>query len=140
MNKIVFPALLVATIMVAGAFAFMPVEQASTVHLSGTTVAGSLSGALTGAIVTHTGNNVAVPITAPIVELTSAGTEAWTLVDGANGQILYLVMVAQSTGAGTLTPTTLAVGSTIVFDAVGDAVTLVFNSTSGWIIVSSVGI
>jgi len=33
MNKIVFPALLAATVMVAGAFAFMPVEQASTVHL-----------------------------------------------------------------------------------------------------------
>ena len=36
MNKIAIPALLVATIMVAGAFAFVPVEQASTVHLAGT--------------------------------------------------------------------------------------------------------
>jgi len=34
MNKIAIPALLVATVMVAGAFAFVPVEQASTVHLS----------------------------------------------------------------------------------------------------------
>jgi len=32
MNKIAIPALLVATIMVAGIFAFAPVEQASTVH------------------------------------------------------------------------------------------------------------
>jgi len=32
MNKIVIPALLVATVMVAGAFAFLPVEQASTIH------------------------------------------------------------------------------------------------------------
>jgi len=32
MNKLAIPTLLVATIMVAGAFAFMPVEQASTVH------------------------------------------------------------------------------------------------------------
>lgn len=37
MNKIVFPALLAATIMIAGAFAFMPVEQASTVHATGAT-------------------------------------------------------------------------------------------------------
>ena len=37
MNKIAIPALLVATVMVAGAFAFLPVEQASTVH---TTAAG----------------------------------------------------------------------------------------------------
>ena len=32
MNKIAIPTLLVATIMVAGMFAFAPVEQASTVH------------------------------------------------------------------------------------------------------------
>ena len=32
MNKIAIPALLVATVMVAGMFAFAPVEQASTVH------------------------------------------------------------------------------------------------------------
>ena len=37
MNKIAIPALLVATVMVAGAFAFMPVEQASTVHTSAAT-------------------------------------------------------------------------------------------------------
>ena len=32
MNKLTIPAILVATVMVAGIFAFMPVEQASTVH------------------------------------------------------------------------------------------------------------
>lgn len=32
MNKLTIPAILVATVMVAGAFAFMPVEQATTVH------------------------------------------------------------------------------------------------------------
>jgi len=32
MNKIAIPALLVATVMVAGIFAFVPVEQASTIH------------------------------------------------------------------------------------------------------------
>jgi len=36
MNKLTIPAILVATVMVAGIFAFMPVEQASTVHTSGT--------------------------------------------------------------------------------------------------------
>jgi len=34
MNKITIPAILVATVMVAGMFAFVPVEQASTVHTS----------------------------------------------------------------------------------------------------------
>ena len=32
MNKLTLPVILVATVMVAGMFAFMPVEQASTVH------------------------------------------------------------------------------------------------------------
>ena len=32
MNKLTIPAILVATVMVAGMFAFMPVQQASTVH------------------------------------------------------------------------------------------------------------
>jgi len=32
MNKLVIPTILLATVMVAGMFAFMPVEQASTVH------------------------------------------------------------------------------------------------------------
>jgi len=32
MNKLTIPSILVATVMVAGIFAFMPVEQASTVH------------------------------------------------------------------------------------------------------------
>jgi len=36
MNKLTIPAILVATVMVAGIFAFMPVQQASTVHTSGT--------------------------------------------------------------------------------------------------------
>ena len=32
MNKLTIPTILVATVMVAGIFAFMPIEQASTVH------------------------------------------------------------------------------------------------------------
>ena len=37
MNKLTIPTILVATVMVAGIFAFMPVQQASTVH---TTIGG----------------------------------------------------------------------------------------------------
>jgi len=32
MNKLVIPALLLSVVMVAGAFAFAPIDQASTVH------------------------------------------------------------------------------------------------------------
>ena len=34
MNKIAIPALLLGVVMIAGAFAFMPVQEASTVHTS----------------------------------------------------------------------------------------------------------
>jgi len=37
-NKLAIPAILVATVMVAGMFAFMPVEDAATVHTTGTIV------------------------------------------------------------------------------------------------------
>ena len=36
MNKITIPALLLGVVMIAGAFAFMPVQEASTVHTSAT--------------------------------------------------------------------------------------------------------
>jgi len=42
MNKFAIPTILIATVMVAGMFAFMPVEQASTVH---TTIVAEISGA-----------------------------------------------------------------------------------------------
>lgn len=51
MNKIAIPAILVATVMVAGMFAFMPVEQASTVHVQ--TIQG-----ISGASATVTANTV----------------------------------------------------------------------------------
>ena len=40
MNKIAIPSLLIVTIMIAGAFAFIPVQEASTVH---TTIATNIS-------------------------------------------------------------------------------------------------
>jgi len=38
MNKITIPALLLGVVMIAGAFAFMPVQEASTVHTSAATL------------------------------------------------------------------------------------------------------
>ncbi|MCE2506471.1 MAG: hypothetical protein J4F36_08400 [Nitrosopumilaceae archaeon] len=45
MKKLAIPAILAATVMVAGAFAFMPVEQASTVHNSEAFIASVGAGA-----------------------------------------------------------------------------------------------
>ena len=46
MNKLVIPALLLAVVMVAGAFAFVPVGQAATVHDSLTNEAQALGDAI----------------------------------------------------------------------------------------------
>ena len=43
MNKLAIPALLLGVVMVAGAFAFMPVQEASTVHATGTSPPGLVS-------------------------------------------------------------------------------------------------
>jgi len=49
MSKLMIPAILVATIMVAGIFAFMPVQQASTVHDTIQTNVDQLSFEISGA-------------------------------------------------------------------------------------------
>ena len=42
-------------------------------------------------------------------------------------------------GDATLTPATLAGGSTIVFNDVGDSVVLIYNTTGGWSVLSNNG-
>ena len=80
----------------------------------------------------------AIPITATIAEWTTTGADAGTLADGAEGQQLFVVMVVDG-GNGTLTPSNLAGGTTITFDAVGDSVHLLFTAAA-WYIVGSNGV
>ena len=57
MNKLAIPAILAATVLVAGIFAFMPVQQASTVHTSGTittVIDDDIASLLINRIVQHT--------------------------------------------------------------------------------------
>ena len=72
-----------------------------------------------------------------ITELTTAsGAAAVTLADGTtSGQMKIINMIVDG-GDGTLTPTTFANGTTITFDAVAESVTLVWNSTIGWVATS----
>ena len=65
MNKLAIPAILAATVLVAGIFAFMPVQQASTVHLTlatgdNTSLAGEVTDGTT--TLTSTGNGITVGI------------------------------------------------------------------------------
>lgn len=52
------------------------------------------------------------------------------------GQIKIFVVVGGS-GSCVLTPTTLNGGTTITFNAVGDAVTLLYVATVGWTVIGS---
>ena len=70
-----------------------------------------------------------------ITELTTgAGAAAVTLADGStSGQIKIINHIVDGGGTATVTPVTFANGTTIAFDAVGESVTLVWNSTVGWV-------
>ncbi len=81
----------------------------------------------------------AVDITASRCHFTDTGANALTLANGQDGQHLYIMQVGTSGGAGTLTPTNLAGGTTITFNAIGDTVHLMFSSGS-WFIVGQNGV
>jgi hypothetical protein len=79
-----------------------------------------------GTITTISGAG-AIPLTGAICEITTTGANALTLGAGTPGQIIRLTMVADG-GDGTLTPSSLAGGTTITFNDVGDGVTLLYSS------------
>ena len=76
-------------------------------------------------------------LTKAVTELTlSSGSDAASLANGTVGQIKIFVVVGGS-GSCVLTPTTLNGGTTITFNAVGDAVTLLYVATVGWTVIGS---
>lgn len=100
-------------------------------------VTGDLTGRVFGTVTTRSGAG-AVPITSGTVRLTTTGADALTLANGANGQILTIIMVVDG-GEGTLTPTTKTGYNTIAFNDVGDTIVLQYLTTLGWMIVSNYG-
>lgn len=79
----------------------------------------------------------AVNLTDPVTTITSTGANALTLANGTAGQVKYIVMIVDG-GDATLTPTTMIGGTTITFDAVGDACTLLYTS-AGWAVIGISG-
>ena len=70
---------------------------------------------------------------------TSGGTSTLSIADGTNGQVKYIVMVAAGNNA-ILDNTNGNWSTQILFDAVGEGVTLIFDSvTNKWNIVGSHG-
>ena len=93
---------------------------------------------ITGGVQSLSGAGAA-DLTNLVTELTTgAGAAAVTLADGTtSGQIKIIYMVVDGGGTATVTPATFASGTSIAFDAVGEAATLVWNSAIGWVAVSS---
>lgn len=97
-----------------------------------------IAGAEIHSDITSSTGAAAVPLTGRIHEITTTGTgDALTLANGTAGQRLTLLYVAEGAGADTavLTPTTLAGGTTITFNDLGDTAELVYSSTGGWYMV-----
>lgn len=101
------------------------------------TTGSSYTNIITGSIQSLSGAG-AVNVTDLITEITSTGADALTLANGSAGQVKIIVMIVDG-GDATLTPTTLAGGTTITFGDVGDGVILVYNTTTGWNVVGNNG-
>lgn len=100
----------------------------------GATIGGALIQGGTGAITTTSGPG-AIAITGQIHEVTTTGAgDAMTLANGTAGQRLCVIYVAEGEVGDTavITPTTLAGGSTITLNALGDSADLVYSATGGW--------
>jgi hypothetical protein len=66
-----------------------------------------------------------------VTEITTTGADAYTLADSVVGQIKIIAMIVDG-GDATLTPTTLATGTTITFNDINDNITLLYT-TNGWV-------
>jgi len=96
MNKFAIPTILVATVMVAGMFAFMPVEQASTVH-------GTISG---GTSTGETTANTNIETTQTQISEVVRGSQV-TLTGSGSDDTVTIFTAAQMPGAGIITITTV---------------------------------
>ena len=105
--------------------------------INGATFSGVLGGAIIGGVESKSGAG-ALSLTHLITEVTSTGTDALTLANGTAGQVKIITMIVDG-GDATLQPATFHDGTSILFDAVGESVVLVYHNTIGWKAVSVSG-
>ena len=106
LNKIAIPTILAATIMVAGIFAFMPVEQASTVH---TTIQGA------GSVIGIPGNvDIATDLDDTQNQL-AALNEIGSCTNGIGGGASCNMLTVVEDGIAFVTVTTTTNGATSAF-------------------------
>ena len=73
----------------------------------------------------------AIDVTSYITEITTTGSDAYTLADGVIGQTKIICMIVDG-GDATITPTTFATGTTITMADVNDNITLLYGA-NGWV-------
>ena len=115
MNKITIPALLLGVVMIAGAFAFMPVQEASTVHTGATTTLAA--DAITAAKIA-TDSIGATEIAANAIgaaEIANASIDAATFAAGA--------VNAAAIGADAITAAKIADDAIVAANIATDAIT-----------------
>ena len=100
------------------------------------TTSATYGASITGGVESASGAG-ALNLTDLITEVTTTGADALTLANGSAGQVKIVTMIVDG-GDGTLTPATLAGGTTITFADVGDGVVLVYG-TAGWVVVGNNG-
>ena len=76
----------------------------------------------------------AISIDTLSTEITTTGTDAFSIADGTIGQMKNIVLLAHG-GDATITPDTFANGTAVTLNATNDCVTLLYT-TNGWIIIA----
>ena len=108
------------------------VKVAGTDKITVTSTATIISG------LTHNVQNIsgpgAISLTETVTLLTTTGTNAYTLADGTEGQIKIISMKVDG-GNATVTPDNFVNGTSILFNATNDTITLLYHST-GWVILA----
>ena len=115
----------------------MNTDGTGTIELqTATNVTGNLtvSGAFIGSRQTISGAG-AINLTTLFTEITTTGTDAYSLANGTVGQVKIITMGVDG-GDATITPTTFANGTSITMDAVHDSVTLIYGA-NGWVVLAS---
>jgi dihydrodipicolinate reductase len=85
--------------------------------------------------------NITSAVTAFVTNTDNSNANAVTLANGTTGQIkiLYTKTEASSGQTSVVTPANFANGTTLTFDAVGDAAIMYFNGTN-WVLVAGNGV
>ena len=91
----------------------------------------------TSEAITGSGSGASMNITSAVTEVNAtSATAPLTLADGANGQIKTIINVSSSgTNAVTVTPNNLRGHTSVILNAPGETVTLIFKN-SNWNIIS----